>query len=123
MSNLEYNIKNKRKKQKRSDYPQTRNLQTELAKRIHCAMVAYKQDDVVVAKHPPKVDCTDGQASAGKGATRTPIAVKPPQGVGHDTLGSKAFAGAEASDNGDKSSAVEEATIRSAAKQLHGDRP
>jgi hypothetical protein len=96
-----------------------------LLKGYNCAMVAYKQDDAKVAKHPPKVataakasasedndgkyppkrDSTDGQASAGEEATKMSTAAKHPQGVGHDALGSKASARAGASDNGGKASA------------------
>ena len=72
-------------------------------------MVAYKQDNAIVANYPPKA------ATAAKHPpTKTTAAKYPPKcplqqsicrGNGHDTLGSKASARVEANDNDSKASA------------------
>jgi len=107
--NTTYNNIKKRRKEKATAL-KTRNLQTEPVKiGYNSAMIAYKQDNATVAKYPPKA------ATAAKHPpTKTTAAKYPPKcplqrsicrGNGHDTLGSKASARAEANDNGGKASA------------------
>ena len=100
----------KKRRKEKATALKTRNLQTEPVKiGYNSAIVAYRQDNVTVAKYPPKAATTamhpPTKTTAAKYPPKHPLQQSIRRGSDHNTLGSKASARVEANDNDSKASA------------------